>query len=55
MPLVIRQRTLLLLFPLVLEGYGDWRDAPQGYPNPEQWSRERGPTRPVPTVNEREL
>ncbi len=55
MPLVILQRILLLLFPIVLEGCADWRDALQGYPNPEQWSREGGPTRPVPTVDERGL
>ena len=55
MPLVLFQRIVLFLFPLVLGGCADWRDALQGYPNPEQWSREGGPTRSVPTVEERGL
>jgi len=53
MPLVMHQRTFLLLFSLVLGGCADWRDALQGYPNQGQWSHERGPTRPGPSVQER--
>lgn len=55
MPLVTFQRTFLILFSLILGGCADWRDALQGYPNPERWSPEGGPTRPIPTVQERGL
>lgn len=48
-------RTFLLLFTLVLGGCAEWREALQGYFNPEQWNQEPSPTRPVPTVQERGL
>lgn len=49
------QGTYLLFFAFMLGGCADWREALQGYPNPEQWSQEPSPTRPVPTVQERGL
>lgn len=55
MPLILLQRMVLFIFPIVLGGGADWRDALQGYPNPEKWCREGGPTRSVPTVEERGL
>ncbi|MCA9420571.1 MAG: hypothetical protein KC592_06125 [Nitrospira sp.] len=55
MPLVLLQGVFLLCFTVALGGCADWRDALQGYPNPEQWSPEGGPTRIVPTVRERGL
>lgn len=45
----------MVLFIAILGGCAEWRDALQGYPNPEQWSPEGAPTRPVPTVQERGL